>query len=261
MLRLGPFCIFCGGSVPATSIEHCPPRALFEGRNWPEGFEFPACTRCNGGSSDEDLLVAFLSYMDPLAQTGSPQAGLGLFRAVRRQAPNVLRDMRISSAVEARRAARSLGLKPERGRTYQDLPLVKVPLALHAAVKTFAGKLTKASYFMQTAKVFPSTGGILFHWFTNASLLPSGRTPPALALLEQFSATEPQLKRNGVDLSSQFGLRLSIGEDGRLFIVQATFRRSFGFVCVASAEAGQVDEFLSQACMASGRESGPFEKL
>src|SRR3974390_3767141 len=38
---------------------------LRQRRQWPEGFEFPACDVCNGGSRDDDLLVAMLAKMDP----------------------------------------------------------------------------------------------------------------------------------------------------------------------------------------------------
>jgi hypothetical protein len=47
-----PWCIFCGGTVAATTVEHCPPRAMFDNKEWPEGYAFPACASCNGGSSN-----------------------------------------------------------------------------------------------------------------------------------------------------------------------------------------------------------------
>jgi hypothetical protein len=53
-----PVCIFCGGGEKATTIEHCPPRAMFQFRDWPEGFEFPACESCNHGTADHDLIIS-----------------------------------------------------------------------------------------------------------------------------------------------------------------------------------------------------------
>ena len=84
-----PYCIFYGGIGPAVEVEHCPPRALFDGRHAPEGFEFPVCRDCNGGTSDEDLLVSFLSHMDPLAQTPPATRALGLYFGVKQQMPKV----------------------------------------------------------------------------------------------------------------------------------------------------------------------------
>lgn len=42
-LKPHSICAFCGGKNAATTIEHCPPRAMFEYRSLPEGFEFPSC--------------------------------------------------------------------------------------------------------------------------------------------------------------------------------------------------------------------------
>jgi hypothetical protein len=57
-LRNHKTCAFCGGGAPSSTIEHCPPRSMFQHRQWPEGFEFPACQACNKGSSDHDLVIA-----------------------------------------------------------------------------------------------------------------------------------------------------------------------------------------------------------
>jgi hypothetical protein len=35
LLKDNPFCIFCGGTELATTIEHCPPRMMFRGKRRP----------------------------------------------------------------------------------------------------------------------------------------------------------------------------------------------------------------------------------
>ena len=259
------WCIFCGGSTPATSREHCPPRSLFVGRAWPEGFEFPACSACNGGSSDEDLLVAFLGHIDPdPTSTRSPSpTWLGLMKNVRRQVPGFLQGMSIESSTEARRAARRMGVKPLPGQTYRDLPFFNVPPELTEAVQTFAGKLTRATYFMETGEAFPREGGILFHWFTNASRVDENGVPIALATFVPLAAKQPELTRNGKDLSDQFALLVSLGQqDGdRLFVLQTMFRRTFGFVCVAATRAEQAEGMLAEAAASGGTATGPFVLL
>jgi hypothetical protein len=47
-------CIFCGGTVPADTIEHYPPKSIFSEKKWPDGYVFPACKPCNHGSRQED---------------------------------------------------------------------------------------------------------------------------------------------------------------------------------------------------------------
>ena len=87
-LTANPVCAFCGGCTPATTIEHCPPRAMFQHKQWPEGFEFPACEACNKSSSDDDLVVAMLARMDPFENKGNLDGkGPGIVAAVRQQYP------------------------------------------------------------------------------------------------------------------------------------------------------------------------------
>ena len=64
-LKENPLCAFCGGAEAATTIEHCPPKALFKNKIWPEGFEFPACSKCNNDTSDYDLIVSVIARLDP----------------------------------------------------------------------------------------------------------------------------------------------------------------------------------------------------
>ena len=55
-----PMCIFCGGIEPATTEDHQPARALFDRKEWPEGYLFPACERCNQGSKHAENAMAVL---------------------------------------------------------------------------------------------------------------------------------------------------------------------------------------------------------
>jgi len=54
-----PYCCFCGGTVPATTVEHAPPIVFFVNRQRPATHEFPACERCNLGSKANDMVAAF----------------------------------------------------------------------------------------------------------------------------------------------------------------------------------------------------------
>jgi hypothetical protein len=80
-------CAFCGGVTPSTTVEHCPPRAMFQNRQWPEGFEFPACDRCNCGTSDDDLLIAMLARVDPLENRGDRDGTLPGLMALAHKLP------------------------------------------------------------------------------------------------------------------------------------------------------------------------------
>lgn len=89
-LKVNPLCIFCGGVESATTIEHCPPRALFQFRQWPEGFEFPACGNCNGNTSNDDLLLAMLARMNPFDNSSDTDGRTaGIIMSVLRQFPGI----------------------------------------------------------------------------------------------------------------------------------------------------------------------------
>jgi hypothetical protein len=74
VLEACPYCIYCGGEVPAASIDHVPPRAMFRGRRRPKGLEFASCKNCNEGTGRADLVAALLSRVAPDAgdEEGGP---------------------------------------------------------------------------------------------------------------------------------------------------------------------------------------------
>lgn len=248
-------CIFCGGQRPATTEEHCPPRALFVNRAWPEGFVFPACTQCNGGSSQDDLWVAFLAHLD--GEPAKLHKGVGLMQQLKRQDPIALRKMFGISAVDARAAARRLRLSRPPGQTYQQLGVVKVPEAGHRAVGTLADKLSKALYFKSTGQVFPSDGGIAFHWFTNAQIHEFGEIP-ALEAMRAISAVKQPVGRNGQDLSGQFECRYSMDAEGGLHLLQVTFGKVFGFVSIFSPQRGRIEALMGTLEQHLGTTRSPF---
>lgn len=249
-------CIFCGGVAVATTEEHCPPRSLFRDRQWPEGFAFPACQRCNGGSSDDDLLIAFLAHLGPEADEATRRKSVGLMKAVHRQAPGLLGKMLSVSAVEARKFARKTGMKREPGMTFKDIGVVNVPDQLHAAVGRFALKLTKAVYYRHAGLVLPANAGVLFQWFTNAELREHGRIL-VLDAMKQFDGMSAPITRTGQDLSDQFDYKYSVDEHGALHMLQVVFGEVFGFVSIFSQEAGRMERIHGELVQQAGKE-GPF---
>jgi hypothetical protein len=53
-----PLCIYCGGVVRATTIDHMPPRIMFYGKRHPKGLEFASCQKCNEGTKYAGLVAA-----------------------------------------------------------------------------------------------------------------------------------------------------------------------------------------------------------
>jgi hypothetical protein len=246
-----PNCVFCGGSAPATTVEHCPPRALFQHRAWPEGYEFPSCIPCNAGSSDDDLIIAFLARMNPVDEAGDRDGKVsGLMAQLERQHPGFLAAM-MPTPSEARRINRSVGLTPLPGQSHQDAGAMHVPPKMDAAVKAFGSKLSKAVYYKGTGTAFPSNGEISLTWFTNFDLLRHGHFPVFKAL-QNIGGIMPTHVRSASALNDQFSIKWSLSDDHRVFVLQAMFGNAFGLVTFGCIERGVIGAKLAQLEAAAG---------
>jgi len=58
-----PYCIYCGGRTLGDSVDHMPPRTIFDLRYRPKGLEFLACTACNEGAKKAEQIAGFLSRL------------------------------------------------------------------------------------------------------------------------------------------------------------------------------------------------------
>lgn len=242
-----PYCIFCGGAAPATTIEHCPPRGMFHDRAWPDGFEFPACEACNEGSSDADLLVAFLKRCADPGDTVDAAGTLGTIKATRKQLPSVLQQMGAvrSSSIEARRLNRRFGNRPGPGEMHQDVSPLPLPDEAHTAIPMFGGKLAKGIYYMKSHQAFSSDGCLLLHWFTNTESARTG-TYPVFDALRSFPAVEMPVRRGNASLVEQFRVRAHHAPDEQLIYVEAEVGRAFGLVAVGCAQPGYLERLLAE---------------
>lgn len=244
-LKKHTFCAFCGGAVRATTIEHCPPRAMFQDRHWPQGFEFPSCALCNNGTDDHDLLIAMFARMDPIENKGDRDGKhLGLMKMANIQFPDLFLKM-MPSAIESRKSNKKLGINPKFGQTHQEVSGVKVTSEFHDAVCIFAGKLAKGIYYNATEKVFPNDGCLLLNWFTNADLYRDGKYI-VFDLLKELGGAAPPLIRSGNHLNDQFEYKLSLSPVQDILVIQARFGNSFGLVIFGCTLQGHLETILDR---------------
>src|SRR5262249_10314418 len=94
-LRKHPLCCFCGGVAPSEEPDHVPSRVLFDNREWPEGYEFPACVLCNRASRHHEQVIAMLSRIFPDAQSPEEKREVhARIQAVANNFPEILIEMR-----------------------------------------------------------------------------------------------------------------------------------------------------------------------
>lgn len=243
-LKQHPVCCFCGGSSPSEEEDHFPSKALFDEKQWPVGYSFPACARCNDITCKDEAIVAMLSRMYPTPTTVTAEREFQKYtRAVARNFPGLLEAMQ-PSLQQLTEARDKYGISPPAGGALKDMPVLSVRDArFHHAVRNFARKLGLALYYKHTKKILPANGGIGIRWYANVQVQ-ADEIPRELAgVLPHF----PRLERSVRDLSDQFFYRIGIAGQDRMAAYLAIFRRSFavvGFMRVEALELAQSEDVV-----------------
>lgn len=242
-LARSDLCIFCGGQSMALEGDHVPPRSMFVGRRWPEGYVFPACKACNAGSRETDRLVAFLSRLDPGFQwsgngSEAEAESIALFKAVNSRHRALIRSMFEVPTLSKKKVANRIGMVRPGGGVYKDLPILRVPPELDSSVRAFAIKTAKALHFHNTGRIVPAAAGFRVKWYTNVSQL-EGKIPEEVFTIP---TAQPLLQRARVTLNDQFNYRFAVSDDGTLGMYTASFRFSFCFVVLLAFNASDIDD-------------------
>ena len=185
-------CIYCGGDEVATTTDHMPSRSLFNDAAWPEGFEFPACARCQTISRYAETMVGFLSVIyshpdDPPSETEKRRRFTGL----RRNYPELFPRLFPSREKVAKFIAdhgwpvdpvTNRSISPVRSRITGQLrpPVLSLDHPeVHEAVRLFGRKLACALHHYETGMIIPLSGAIHVRWYSNVQLV-EGDFPEAL---------------------------------------------------------------------------------
>jgi hypothetical protein len=240
-LAAHPTCCFCGGVSPAASRDHLPPRSVFVSHKTPEEYAFPACIKCNNGSSGDDSIVALISRMG--GGRDVPQAEqaewLKLLRAFNERHPGEAQKG-ILTANEKRKALRAHNISVPDGVGYAQLPLVKFSPIMHEAVLRIGRKLTLALHYKHTGKIVPADAWVDVSWRTNVHKL-ANEIPKEI--FETFS-NSVELHRDRKSLGDQFSYTYAVSDNGEVGGYVASFRKIFlviGMVVFDTAAMRDVD--------------------
>jgi hypothetical protein len=150
ILEQCPFCVYCGGSILATTVDHVPPIGMFRSRRRPKGLEFASCLSCNGGTRLADLVAALLCRAYPDSNGANEQEELKrLLSSVNNNVPGLLQEMHIGPGGQ-KIARRRLPGSIDGGFLRTDGPLVSNHM------QTFASKLGFAFYYELTRSIIPA---------------------------------------------------------------------------------------------------------
>lgn len=225
--KSGGMCIYCGGAAAATTIDHMPPRSMFDRKDRPAGLEFAACEPCNKGASLADLVCALLGRIYPDAQ--EPEAlkeVTSYLRAVRNNVPGLLEEMAVPAAREKHELGR-LGLSRDQG----GLLRIGGPIALRH-LEVFGARLGMAMHFEQTGQILPPEGGVYVRIYANVEIA-EGKIPEAVFDILPEPRTLAQGRKN-VEQQFRYGVRAT--DDEKMTMSYASFRLSFASLSFASTD-------------------------
>lgn len=203
-------CCFCAGDRKATTIDHVPSRALFDGRVWPEGFEFPACPQCNAVTSKDEMIAAVICRAGRLNANEIQSAHtLQLLRGVHNNFPGLLNAM-VEREVDRSRFLQERGVRLPEGLGDDDFALFSVDdPRVQDAMRQFGRKLLLALFYRHTKTVFPRQGQIAFRWFSNANF--SDIHPIVRRVTPQLAET----RRANTSLGDQFYYQYGVANTNR----------------------------------------------
>ncbi|HEY4698011.1 MAG TPA: hypothetical protein VIH29_08425 [Gallionella sp.] len=237
-LREHPLCCFCGGTTPAEEIDHVPGRVFFRDRQWPNGYEFPACIECNRATRYEEKVIALFSRFNSNNETEADNAEFEKMVAeVAKHDPEFISDIRPLSANEIRRFLKDRDIEKPAGIATSDIPIVKFGDIVNKSVRKFGRKLFLALWYKHTGTVLPKSGGMRIIWMTNAS--PAIDDATLTAMFQTLNGIPPIIK-NSRHLHDQFTYRYVVTTtgDGAGFFVW--FRQSFGLLCTMAVDKSMI---------------------
>lgn len=210
----GKGCIFCGGETPATTWEHCPPVTLFRDKQRPSGYVFPACARCNNGSSQQDQIVAVfaMSTAEAFKRGTADRYWVRRLRGVANNARLALDyvDFNGGRAVIDKRGMVDLYELDTDSRFFSEW------------LNPWAAKLGCALYFEHSGEVIKRDQSITVRWQTDPRQMQDAYGE---AIVNGLPSYKP-VKQGSRDFSDQFSYRFAVNTNeqiGAFFVILQDF--------------------------------------
>ncbi|RWF47115.1 MAG: hypothetical protein EOS46_14695 [Mesorhizobium sp.] len=231
-----PFCIFCGGKTPSETVEHYPPRSIFDGKHRPKGMEFGACKECNEASREADLVVATLSRMMPDSKTEAGRVEVKrLIRSVL-SIPGFANEVRperdkLGTLIRHRDIAAQL---PSWNFLRIDGPIVARSMTI------FGSKLGLALHTTTTGRILSASGAVAVQWYSNLQAYQDALPKEFLAMCGPGMT----LRQGDFEVGDQFRVASVVPDDsgGSMSGHFAVFRESFGLLMFATEEPNEVQK-------------------
>jgi hypothetical protein len=232
LLTKCPFCIYCGGNVPATTVDHMPPAICFRWKHRPKGLEFSSCAICNNGASRADYVAGLVSrFYEPNEETDYVGELAEMFKSLSTNVPGLLEEMKMGRGAEKIAMKRLPAGFQGRG--------VKVggPI-MSKHMQVFSLKMGLAMHFSATQRPLNENGIITVRWYTNYEKF-TGDFPDEIMSIFQEPVTLVNGKKH---VSDQFQYSCQVSEDGNFGVYFASFRSSFSVFALVSQDKDLLDQ-------------------
>lgn len=228
-----PVCAFCGGQVPATTIDHIPARTCFPDRAGPEGFEFPACDKCQAATRlDEMAFAMFVRGNDPSDENYRKDEVLSAYRGLKNNLPHLAPFFGISRQ-DKRRTLREKGLKKPLNMSIDDIPMIGFPLEIDAHLHRYARKIAAALYYREKGKPIGLDFMLWTHWAQATDRKQMNRVLQ-VANMSPFTTIG---SRSNLKFGDRFAYKFDKSDENDLFTAVAQFGKGLVLVMmVADAE-------------------------
>jgi hypothetical protein len=226
-----PWCIYCGGTTPGSSLDHMPPIGVCDDRQRPAGMEFVACSECHEGTRKPDQVAGLLCRTLPNSSSPNAQRELGkILSGLRNNQPEIFHEL--APSIEQVSFARRKGEALDAGGAFNIGDLT------HQRMMQFGARAALALHYHLTNQIAPADALVFVVWHTNEVLL-SGDFPDFIAR----KLPPPRTLNAGVKtLGEQFQYSSRETDDKRMTAHTVTFRLSFALQAAVAIDAADVAE-------------------
>jgi hypothetical protein len=221
-LREHTTCVYCGDV--ATTTDHCPPRCFFEGRRWPETYEFPACEKCNQLSRLDEQAMAVLVRirMGNMGEVRKSELEK-LLQAIANNQHELLDEWLDVSATQHKRVFREKFGQAGDALRYAGFRALGLGPLSDALIDRFAVKLGKALYYRHNGAVFE---GYIYIRICDLHVMQQ-KNPNIREDILRLAPVLADLQRGAKKLSDQFIYRYYHNSSSGILHAALTFASQF----------------------------------
>jgi hypothetical protein len=196
-----------------------PPRTCFPDRAAPEGFEFPACDKCQKATRLDELAFGmFVRITDPSPDNYRREELQKAVQGVRNNLPHLMPSVGLTRR-DKRNALKAKGLAVPQGMTIADVPMVSVPANINEIVERYARKLAAALYYREKSKPV----GLDFEIYVTWTTATDKNSMTAFLEMAKMSPFVTVGERTNLQFGDRFGYRYHKADENDLFNAVAQF--------------------------------------